>query len=101
MEGLPLGQTVYQHLLCQEYDRKHAIMSGSEIPQQCPLVPQCMTRQGSGHPLHVAGRPNTCHPCLLESVAMLELSLPAFSFVPLPTQGTDDKQMTLPLLSAL
>lgn len=42
--SLPFGQTVHQHLLQQEYNKKHTSASGSKMLQEHPVVFQDVTR---------------------------------------------------------
>lgn len=72
-KGLLWGQTVHQHFLHQEYNRKHATQvwlgNATAVPLGVPVRDSTL----SGHPLLVADRSNTCHLLLLASVASLVL----------------------------
>lgn len=70
--GLPLGKTTHQHLLHQEYNKKHTTGSASEMPQKCPWVFQCMTRQNQA--THCTRGREAKHLSSAFSIAVLLLS---------------------------
>lgn len=60
-DALPFGQTVHQHLLHQEHNKKHASGPGSGmLSMVMPLGFPKHDQTRPGRPLCAAGRPSTC-----------------------------------------